>query len=57
MDSLQVYESTGLDTWAQVSRRTQVIFFTHHNHLVELVEKSSVADAVEICELRALEVA
>jgi uncharacterized protein YhaN len=28
-----------LDVLAQLSAKTQVIFFTHHNHLVELSEK------------------
>jgi exonuclease SbcC len=40
-----------LEALAELSARTQVLFFTHHRHLVELVERSSVAAAVAVQSL------
>jgi uncharacterized protein YhaN len=36
---------------ADLSRRTQVIFFTHHAHLVDLARKGLAADTLFVHEL------
>lgn len=40
---------------ANLSKSTQVIFFTHHRHLVELAQDSKIADSMDIQELKGLE--
>jgi len=43
--------SAALSGLAEFSQKTQIIFFTHHKHLVEIVENSSINDQVEIHDL------
>lgn len=40
-----------LEVLAEFSRRTQVLFFTHHHHLVELAREAVPADVLHVQEL------
>ncbi len=42
----------GLRTLAKLAQRTQVLFFTHHRHLVEIAEASLRPDTLFVHELR-----
>jgi uncharacterized protein YhaN len=43
--------SAALEVLAELSRRTQVIFFTHHDHLVRLAQQSADADRLFVHHL------
>ena len=43
--------SAGFEALAEVAMKTQVIFFTHHHHLVEIAQQTLTAERCSIQEL------
>jgi uncharacterized protein YhaN len=41
----------GFQVLSELARSTQVLFFTHHQHLLPLAEAALGADVVTVCEL------
>jgi uncharacterized protein YhaN len=40
-----------LDVLSELSRKTQVLFFTHHKHQLDLAGKSRIATAIAVQNL------